>query len=179
MNGTPESWRPVVGLEDRYLISNRGRVKSLVSRLILSDKNLAGRGYVRYTLGNGAGRVRYVYAHTLVLEAFVGPCPPGLECRHKDGNELNNFLGNLSWGTRSENTRDQLIHGTHSFANKSRCPLDHEYIEANLVKGDLPNRRCLACKRARHWVRRHPEVDFREEADRRYGIIRDKSSVHS
>ena len=49
--------------------------------------------------------------HRLVLEAFVGPCPPGLECRHIDSNPANNDLGNLAWGTRAENIADRLGRG--------------------------------------------------------------------
>lgn len=49
----------------------------------------------------------------LVLETFVGPCPPGMECRHLDGNPRNNDLENLRWGTHYENVQDSIIHGTY------------------------------------------------------------------
>ena len=45
--------------------------------------------------------------HRLVLKAFVGPCPKGMECRHLDGNQTNNNLNNLRWGTRQENMDDK------------------------------------------------------------------------
>src|SRR5215469_11602400 len=35
------------------------------------------------------------FVHILVLEAFVGPCPSGMECCHGDGNPKNNNLSNL------------------------------------------------------------------------------------
>jgi hypothetical protein len=50
--------------------------------------------------------------HRLVLETYIGPCPDGMECRHLDGNPLNNNLSNLRWGTKSENVRDAINHGT-------------------------------------------------------------------
>ncbi len=50
--------------------------------------------------------------HCLVLETFVGPCPEGMECRHLDGVRHHNDLSNLCWGTRSENRKDSLKHGT-------------------------------------------------------------------
>lgn len=50
--------------------------------------------------------------HRLVLEAFVGLCPEGMECRHLDGNPRNNILSNLRWGTRLENQQDSIKHGT-------------------------------------------------------------------
>jgi HNH endonuclease len=58
------------------------------------------------------GRWKRFRLHSLVLECFVGPRPPGMECRHLDGNPSNNALENLAWGTRSENRADQVRHGT-------------------------------------------------------------------
>lgn len=49
--------------------------------------------------------------HTLVLLAFVGPCPEGMECCHGDGDKTNNRLNNLRWGTHSENMQDAMRHG--------------------------------------------------------------------
>lgn len=49
--------------------------------------------------------------HALVLAAFVGPRPPGMDVRHLDGNPANNLLENLAYGTRSENCMDALRHG--------------------------------------------------------------------
>lgn len=58
------------------------------------------------------GRKRFL-VHHLVLTAFVGPCPDGMECRHfPDRNPANNRLENLQWGTRTENQRDRCQHGT-------------------------------------------------------------------
>jgi len=58
------------------------------------------------------------YIHRLVLEAFVGPCPEGMECRHLDGNPQNNNLSNLCWGTDAENCADRKRHGTENTGEK-------------------------------------------------------------
>src|SRR3990167_823515 len=50
--------------------------------------------------------------HSIVLEAFVGPCPDGMECRHLNGDPANSTLGNLCWGTPLENAADKQRHGT-------------------------------------------------------------------
>lgn len=50
--------------------------------------------------------------HMLVLEAFHGTRPQGMEGRHLDGNKLNNNLSNLAWGTSFENHQDRVLHGT-------------------------------------------------------------------
>src|SRR5262245_48467708 len=64
-------------------------------------------GYLRVGIKS---RSRLV--HRLVMEHFVGPCPPGMECRHLDGNPANNRLENLAWGTPAENHADAMRHGT-------------------------------------------------------------------
>lgn len=65
---------------------------------------------------NLQGKTRFV--HHLVLEAFVGPMPEGHEGCHRDGDRTNNHLGNLYWGTRAENVRDAIEHGTHFWIAK-------------------------------------------------------------
>lgn len=50
--------------------------------------------------------------HRLVAEAFHGPCPEGMLCRHIDGVGTNNLPENLQWNTVLVNARDRAIHGT-------------------------------------------------------------------
>jgi len=53
--------------------------------------------------------------HRLVLESFVGPCPPGMQGRHfPKRNPGNNRLSNLKWGTPAQNSADRDVHGTTS-----------------------------------------------------------------
>lgn len=47
-----------------------------------------------------------------MLEAFVGPCPEGLECCHENGDESDDRLDNLRWDTHSNNLMDRRKHGT-------------------------------------------------------------------
>lgn len=70
------------------------------------------KGYPRVQLRiNGKHANRRV--HKLVLEAFVGPCPHGHQCRHfPDPTRTNNALNNLSWGTHEDNMRDRTAHGS-------------------------------------------------------------------
>lgn len=49
--------------------------------------------------------------HSLVLETFIGPRPPGKEACHNDGNHLNNTLENLRWDTHKNNMADRQRHG--------------------------------------------------------------------
>lgn len=63
------------------------------------------------------GKPHRIFVHRLVLAAYIGPCPPGMECRHLDGNPGNNNVSNLCWGTGKENQRDRINHGTDCRGN--------------------------------------------------------------
>lgn len=59
----------------------------------------------------GSGRR---YLHQLVMEAFKGPCPPGMEVCHENGIATDNRLSNLRHKTHGDNMRDKQKHGTES-----------------------------------------------------------------
>ncbi len=153
-----EEWRPVVGWEGLYEVSDLGRVRSLdrmVSSGLGRTKLYRGRvlvgkiapstGYRVCTLTSGAGRRKYALIHRLVLEAFVGPCPEGMECCHGDGDRANASLTNLRWDTRSANTIDAVTHQTNLHARKARCPRGHEYTIAHEPGRSRPRRVCRKC----------------------------------
>lgn len=115
-----ETWRSVPG-HSGYEVSDRGSVRSYRNRQghpietprVLSPG--AVRGYQQIKLG----RSRQTKVHILVLEAFVGPRPEGMVCRHLDGNGMNNQLSNLRWGTPEENYADRHLHGTHNTGSRN------------------------------------------------------------
>jgi len=100
---TPERWRRCPS-HPNYEVSDLGRVRrastgpnTWVGRILKIHVN--SKGYTRYTL---TGDRRY-FAHRLVLEAFVGPCPDGHECSHLNDAPSDNRLVNLAWETRAAN----------------------------------------------------------------------------
>lgn len=64
-------------------------------------------------------RGRHIFIHRLILLAFVGPCPEGMECCHNDGDPTNNRLDNLRWDSPKNNKRDSILHGTHAVGERS------------------------------------------------------------
>lgn len=150
-----EHWRPVVRWEKYYEVSDQGRVRSLPrtyrhgrnyktvttkpGRLLTLRFDEQGRPKM---LLKGDGRQEQLRVCRMVLEAFVGPCPDGLEaCHYPDRNVANNWLTNLRWDTRSENNRDQVRHGTHANASKVECKYGHP-LDGRRVDG---RRFCKTC----------------------------------
>jgi hypothetical protein len=72
------------------------------------------KGYYRVNLDRD-GKTYSRLVHRLVLEAFVGPRPAGMEARHfPDQAKTNCCLDNLSWDTHTENMRDKKRKGVGS-----------------------------------------------------------------
>ena len=58
----------------------------------------------------------------VLAACYGGPCPDGMECRHRDGNVKNNDFKNLIWGTHKQNAQDMVKHGTAHLLTKNRRP---------------------------------------------------------
>ena len=152
-------WKSIPGYEGSYEVSNKGQVRSVdrVRRVGKGEGSLRlyrsqprrlqadKAGYSRVTLKlSGAKRSHLV--HHLVLEAFVGPKPVGMECRHLNGNPADNRLENLQWGTSSENSFDVVRHGNHHGAKKTHCKHGHEFTPENTMpQSKRGGRQCRTC----------------------------------
>lgn len=148
METVTESWLPIPGYEGIYEVSDQGRVRSFKRFPYILSAPHDAYGYPCVSLYIDRGRKTWK-VHRLVLFAFVGPMPKGLEIRHLDGNPANGTLSNLVYGTRSENVSDRVRHGTHHNANKTRCPKGHPYDELNTDRSQKNRRECRTCQRAR------------------------------
>ena len=116
-----EHWKQIPGFPN-YQASTAGRIRSINPRKG-SRANVNGGiigGWVqqvspRYSRQCVAlrrdGKTFIRKVHRVVLETFRGPCPDGMECRHKNGNSLDNRLANIRWGTDAENVKDCIRHG--------------------------------------------------------------------
>jgi hypothetical protein len=200
-----EQWRPVVGYETLYEVSAQGKVRSL-GRVDSLGRRIApailrgspdGEGYRNVSLTAASepgrpGRTTTHRVHVLVLTAFVGPRPAGLEACHGDDVPDNCALANLRWDAAEGNFEDQ-------FRNKSgrtgvgrrlgapraprvqgtgHCGRQHRLIAPNLTapQGAEQRQRCLACARAHNTVNdaqrlKGITLDINIEADRKYAEI--------
>lgn len=158
-----ERWRPIPGWEGYYEVSDQGRVRS-VDRCLphahVGRQSVRGRvlkpavrdtGHLVVTL-RLPGHKRLCRVHRLVLTAFRGTCPIGMEGCHNNGDPADNRLSNLRWGTPSSNKYDSVRHGTHANAAKTHCKRGHEFTPENTITTITRNggngRRCRQCSSA-------------------------------
>ena len=155
-----EDWRPVVGYEGRYVVSDQGNVCSLDvppppnaktgqrgKRARIMKQTLAGKGYWTVVLSDGRGKQKRFYVHRMMAAAFLGPSE--LDVRHLDDDRDNNTLPNLAYGAQAQNEADKIRNGNHHQLRKTHCPRGHSYDEANTYTPPSGGRYCRACGRAR------------------------------
>lgn len=141
-----EVWRPVVGWEGLYSISNLGRVRREMREVIHRNQAESfemtypakilkahpdSRGYPQVCL-NGKHfnkKKRVARVHRLVAEAFLENPENKPQVNHKDSNTMNPHVENLEWCTASENQIHsygqgvrQILRGTSSGMNKHDIP---------------------------------------------------------
>lgn len=113
-----EAWRDVEGWEDRYMVSNTGKIYSKVNNK-LRKTNCTDDGYEAVILSRDGKKAR-AYVHRLVAKAFV-PNPDNLPIiNHKDENPSNNNADNLEWCTYSYNNTYNDMHIKRSKKNRRR-----------------------------------------------------------
>ena len=121
-----ELWRDIPGYEGAYQVSSRGRVRSL-PRYVPVYNSVHGVSHMRFCPGkilrqavcDRAGHLsvhlgkytRGIPVHQLVMLAFCGYPPPGLEAMHIHGDPKDNRPENLKYGTHSENMVDMYRAG--------------------------------------------------------------------
>lgn len=119
-------YKPVVGI-DGYLVGSDGTVWTLWrpgGDIGVTPKPMKLRpdkkGYIYVALRVAKRTWKRCHVARLVLQAFVGRCPEGMEaCHFPDRDPANNRLDNLRWDTRSGNFRDKVWHGTQAFGEAS------------------------------------------------------------
>lgn len=142
-----EEWRNIPEYEDRYQVSNLGRVRSLKDKhgkyreKILKEYTTI-HGYKEVILFKKGSGKHYVI-HRLVAKAFI-PNPNNLpEVNHKDEDKNNNCVNNLEWcsreynnnyGTRnkrvSEKMSENMKGNTNAKRQKIKCITTGEIFES-------------------------------------------------
>jgi hypothetical protein len=147
-----EIWKPMVGYEGLYEVSNDGHARS-VSREIVDSvgrrRTLKGkavsftinpRGYLTFHATKNGNR-RTAFIHVEVAKAFIEKpiSDERLDVNHKDHNKLNCSIENLEWLTHGDNVRDLSIYRARTSNTLTRFTR----VNDKIVK--LPDKTCVDC----------------------------------
>lgn len=108
-------WRPIVGFEEVYKISNTGKVVSLHKRNFNQEisQRIDRAGYLTVRLSK-QGRTSTQYVHRLVTLAFIDILEDKTFVNHINGNRLDNRIENLEWCTHAENIKHAYKMGAYN-----------------------------------------------------------------
>jgi len=137
-----EIWKPVIGYEKCFVVSNYSRIKSL-PRLTRKEERIikpyiGPTGYYEINIFLYGKRV-HKKVHRILMEAFV-PNPENKDTiDHIDTNTLNNSLDNLRWATYKENTNNtkslprilNALERAHSIWKRAVVQKD---LEGNIIR---------------------------------------------
>ncbi|AXH49957.1 HNH endonuclease [Mycobacterium phage Glexan] len=148
----------------KYKVSDDGRVFGFKGQEL--KRMWTPSGYRRVNIYYPDGTVRKQRVHRMVLETFVGPCPPGMEACHNNGTPGDNRLSNLRWDTPKANQADKVKHGRPTspgaaaarLRERDECRNGHLYTPENTyTHPSRPDRRkcrqCAADARVRYKAR--------------------------
>lgn len=99
-------WKPVVGYDGLYEVSNTGLIKSLNYKKTGSERLLKpaidSKGYYRTALMKN-GVLKTVKIHREVAKAFIANTGGKPQVNHINGEKKDNRVENLEWVTNREN----------------------------------------------------------------------------
>ena len=112
MSENIEIWKPIVGYEGLYEVSNLGNVRSLnynhTNKPKLLKQDLCNNNNLRVTLYNRTKK-RFL-VHRVVAEAFIPNPYNKPEIDHINTIRTDNRVENLRWVTHSENMNNPITH---------------------------------------------------------------------
>ena len=129
-----EIWKDITGFEGIYQVSNKGRIKSIVSGGLIMKTYILNTNYeaIKFTV-NGERTSHLV--HRLVAREFCEGYREHLDVNHIDADRLNNNSWNLEWVTRKENIHDSIRRG--SFNIESAHKKARERVKKPVIQKTL------------------------------------------
>lgn len=109
-------WRDVPVCID-YEVSNAGNLRNKRNGNVLKG-SLSTKGYRVVYMASKGLRLRMTL-HSLVMLAWIGPRPAGMQIDHIDGDRLNNAANNLRYVTPKQNIHATIARGAHAFGTKN------------------------------------------------------------
>lgn len=136
------AWRPVVGYEGLYEVSDFGAVRCVTTKGCYHGKVRKGwvspQGYLRVGLSKD-GKNRKLFVHRLIAESFIPRVDGKDEIDHINTDKLDNRLENLRWCTHKENQNNPI-------SAKRRAESIREYRHSEKGMKDLKRANDCAAK---------------------------------
>lgn len=136
-----EEWKPVIGYEGLYEVSNTGNVRSIYREGVYESRwgkvkmkfpgkmltiNKTKKGYCYVGLSKDSVQTKHL-VHRIVMFAFVGV--NDRQVNHIDGVKTNNNITNLEYCTQSEN----LIHASRVLGTRRGKSVGSKFDEIDIV----------------------------------------------
>ena len=116
-DSTHEHWKVIPSTEGRYSASNRGRIRRNAGpqcrKTRIVNPTRKNRAKLVIEVKHQPKRLQ-VAVHNLVAEAWLGPCPDGLEVNHKNRDRHDNRPENLEYVTHAENIQHAKMTGVRN-----------------------------------------------------------------
>lgn len=148
-----EIWKPAKGLEDRFEVSNRGRVRNIHSGTILKPFIACGYRTIRIYIKDN--KEKNFSIHRLVAVTFIPNPENKPQVNHIDGIKTNNNVENLEWVTPKENA-------DHAFRTGLRTAIGSKHPNSKLTEAIVEEIK-------RDYVRGSKQFGARSLA-RKYGV---------
>lgn len=138
-----ELWKPIIGYEGIYEVSNMGNIRSIdrhrADGAFISGRKIKTSLAMGYPYFNACknGRSSPIYVHQCVAEAFIGLRPDGFQINHIDGDKRNNFVGNLEYVTPSQNMSHAISRGLNVVPRPDNRGENHGM--SKLLNSDIPD----------------------------------------
>lgn len=133
---TEEEW---VQIQEKYQVSNLGRVKNPKGRILGGSTHNDGYRFVTI-------KEKQIPIHRLVAQAFIENEEDKPFVNHIDGNKMNNAVDNLEWVTQQENIQHSYKNNLQpnkvktykgKFTKEQRQQIKDEYNTADISKRQL------------------------------------------
>lgn len=123
-----EIWKDLIGYDNRYEVSNTGKVRIKGNKKVLKQYEHRGYKYVGLYFENKTHNMR---VHRLIAKTFLKDFTQNCVVMHLDNNTRNNNVNNLKCGTQRENIQQCCEENRRFYSNKkiNQYDLDNNFIK--------------------------------------------------